>query len=890
MFNLKIMAKMHPNRAIRCHQILLALFASLILMVTCGCHSTAHINADITIKPGKIPALSHTQAQQRSQQVSNSRYDLYLDLTDPSGLEYSGRVSIHFDLKQPEKPLRIDFQQGKVHRLLVNRETQSPSYNDQFLVIPAKTLKAGENIVEIEFTHPYSDRATEHNGLTRFKDNNDGRLYLFSGSSIPYSTSQILPLFDQPDLKATYKLTVKAPPEWEVATASQRKHAVNGNTHRWWYFTETLPIAPGHFSLQAGPFVSWEHEQAPIRLMVRKSMAEALSPEFWLSTAFKSKALNKKLLEQSYPFTKYDQILVPGLGTALRPQAGMGLFDEQKFLSSAHQSTPILQQAILENLTQSWLSASIKSPWWDEAWIQDSLARYLSYIMSNDLIGRDNTQLLFYQQVKQPTYNHDLGAQTRPVRHKLADTSQWQADTEAFRVNKGAALWSQLHQQLGDDAFRQGVQRYIHSRGNGPDASLFQALENTSGSSLQQWQKHWLDTTGVPLIKTEYQCKNNHLHQLQVQQIGVDKRPQSIGIGLFQLRNKTLQRYRTLPLTLTGKSTKVKIPGKQPCPDYIQPGIDGNGYLLALSEESFGKTLLDSHFTTPLESAMGWQALDSLLPVKQRLNLLCQRLPDEQNPLLSQKMLQELSRLYNHLQRGKLTVPGSRHRISQYLLDIEDFAWHQLNIAEPDSATQSQWFDFFIATVTSDDGMQQLKDMLELRREIKGLEFTSVRRWQMLVRLNSLDTLGAWGRAKREFQQHFTQATLHSSQHSSGQSYFQQAHASRPDTLIKIQWLNQLGQLEPTQALAISQVLFPPDQYQLVPALRQDIMTALASRPGWQAAELGEVMLNECSSHGILFLEKQAKLEANRHLQSMLQRKAAEARQCLQQVTDITRK
>ncbi len=92
---------------------------------------------------------------------------------------------------------------------------KQPHYDGRRLFLPLEALRAGptgdaglrrphlkhETLtwMEISFQHRYSQAS---HGLTRTVDAQDGEIYL-SSCGEPFHANSILPLFDQPDLKAS---------------------------------------------------------------------------------------------------------------------------------------------------------------------------------------------------------------------------------------------------------------------------------------------------------------------------------------------------------------------------------------------------------------------------------------------------------------------------------------------------------------------------------------------------------------------------------------------------------------------------------------------------------------------------------------------------------------
>ena len=165
-------------------------------------------------------ALSHEMAANRFKQVTNASYTLWFGL-DSQGNDFQGRTVVRFELKPKAREfgskLEIDLEEGSLQSITLNgiaiQDVSKPErFDGHHIYFDLKEFSPGTNRVEIAYTHPYS---TDGNGLHRFKDPVDGKVYLYSNLE-PYRAHRLFPCFDQPDLKASYELTVEAPKDWEV--------------------------------------------------------------------------------------------------------------------------------------------------------------------------------------------------------------------------------------------------------------------------------------------------------------------------------------------------------------------------------------------------------------------------------------------------------------------------------------------------------------------------------------------------------------------------------------------------------------------------------------------------------------------------------------------------
>ncbi|MGH3113072.1 MAG: aminopeptidase N, partial [Gaiellaceae bacterium] len=167
--------------------------------------------------------LTREMALARAREVSRVSYALWFAL-DAKGEEYQGRVAIGFELaERAEGDLLVDFEDGAVRALSINGvavpAAEIPKRYDghRLRFATGELVRGGANRIEIEFAHATS---TTGNGLHRFEDPADGRVYVYSNFE-PYNANRMFPCFDQPDLKASYELTVEAPSEWTVISNTQ---------------------------------------------------------------------------------------------------------------------------------------------------------------------------------------------------------------------------------------------------------------------------------------------------------------------------------------------------------------------------------------------------------------------------------------------------------------------------------------------------------------------------------------------------------------------------------------------------------------------------------------------------------------------------------------------
>src|SRR5208283_4731342 len=111
---------------------------------------------------------------------------------------------------------------------------------------------AADNVLRVAADCAYS-RSGE--GLHRFTDPADGHVYLYSDLET-FDAHRVYACFDQPDMKASYELTVTAPADWQVVSNMAPESTIpvgrvpDGGPLRW-HFPPT-PVVPTYITAVAG--------------------------------------------------------------------------------------------------------------------------------------------------------------------------------------------------------------------------------------------------------------------------------------------------------------------------------------------------------------------------------------------------------------------------------------------------------------------------------------------------------------------------------------------------------------------------------------------------------------------------------------------------------------
>ena len=156
-----------------------------------------------------MATLTRDEARTRAGLLEVHTYAIDLDLTRGEDT-FASTTTVRFSTREAADTF-IEFRPHTLHRATLDGHDLDPGT----LVdgrLPLTGLAAGPHELTVTADMPYSHTGE---GMHRFTDPADGLTYLYSMCCMT-DGPLVYAAFDQPDLKATFDVTVTAPEEWTV--------------------------------------------------------------------------------------------------------------------------------------------------------------------------------------------------------------------------------------------------------------------------------------------------------------------------------------------------------------------------------------------------------------------------------------------------------------------------------------------------------------------------------------------------------------------------------------------------------------------------------------------------------------------------------------------------
>src|SRR5689334_3687896 len=517
--------------------------------------------------------LTRAEARERAALIAVDSYDVRLDLTKGEAV-FGSTTTIRFSGTEGETTF-LDLVAPTVRSVTLNGRELDPAVVFADSRIALEGL-AAQNEVVVVADCAYTNTGE---GLHRFVDPVDGEVYLYTQFEVPDSR-RMFAVFEQPDLKATFRFRVTAPSHWDVVSNSPTPEPVpapagdNGSARSVWDFAPTPRLSSYVTALIAGPYqsvrsdvTSSDGRVVPLGVFARKSLMQYLDADNIFELTRQGFEFFEAQFGCPYPFEKYDQLFVPEFNAGAMENAGAVTILEGYVFRSKVTGAQIERRAItvLHELAHMWFGDLVTMRWWNDLWLNESFAEYMSHLAAVEATSFTSAWTTFASVEKSWAYRQDQLPTTHPIFAEIKDLQDVEVNFDGITYAKGASVLRQLVAWVGPEQFMAGVREYFakHSWHNTELQDLLVELEKASGRDLDQWGRLWLETAGVNSLKPELSVDaDGTITSFAILQSAVAEqptiRPHRLAVGFYDLTGDgTLERVHREELDVDGERTEV---------------------------------------------------------------------------------------------------------------------------------------------------------------------------------------------------------------------------------------------------------------------------------------------------------------------------------------------
>ncbi|KAG7172393.1 Aminopeptidase N-like 8 [Homarus americanus] len=345
----------------------------------------------------------------------------------------------------------------------------------------------------------------------QYLDSNGTQRHLVTTLLQATHARKAFPCFDEPDLKATFKLRVARQSNMTAISNMPIRRTVPMEEEGWVVDEfDTSPLMPTYLLVLVIAHLDYvsvtSHGRVPIRVWAR--------PELLHKTALVQQVAPVTLsyleqyLNMSYPLPKLDFVALPSdIGTAFE---GWGIIVNYNPDADPKDQRDMVVHIQAHELAHQWFGNLVTPSWWTDLWLSEGFASYLQ-VLAFTKMNRSPNMLEEMAELLQDILQSDSEPSSHPIRLPVYNPRDIWALFNPISYYKGSYIIHMMSHFLSENTFRKGIINFLKDRKykNAEQDDLWRHLTvaaHQDGTlpwdvTVKTIMDTWTLQTGYPVIK-----------------------------------------------------------------------------------------------------------------------------------------------------------------------------------------------------------------------------------------------------------------------------------------------------------------------------------------------------------------------------------------------------
>ncbi|KAM4596113.1 aminopeptidase Ey-like isoform 2-T2 [Fundulus diaphanus] len=364
------------------------------------------------------------------------------------------------------------------------------------------------------------------------------------------------PCFDEPALKAVFHMTLIHPLGTVALSNAMNYDPVNitldGESLIQTSFepTEIMSTYLLAFVVCDFAYIRTNRDaDVLIRIWARRKAIEEGHGNYALEKTASILAFFQNYYNSSYPLRKSDQIAIPDFSNGAMENWGLITYRETSLLYnpgvSSNRDKESVATTISHELAHMWFGNLVTMKWWNDVWLNEGFATYVSYLGADYAEPDWNMKDLIVLNDINHAMTRDASANSHPLSSKKEEIQRPDQIYELFDAitySKGAAVLRMLSEFITETVFSQGLHTYLEEfRYNTTTyKDLWKHLQmavDKAGISLphsvEVLMNRWILQMGFPVVTIDTQTGNITQEQFLLDPQSVVDRPSEFNYEWF---------------------------------------------------------------------------------------------------------------------------------------------------------------------------------------------------------------------------------------------------------------------------------------------------------------------------------------------------------------------
>lgn len=478
---------------------------------------------DIYATNGKVFPWQYIRLPETVEPIS---YDIFLH-PNISSFKYSGSVQIKARVKKTTSMIVLHTKNLTINKVLVHpirlqegtsgkiaainvKEHLEFLKNEQLAIITDRDIHQSTGIlITVKFEAKLVSKLAGFY-LSSYKTKTGETRHIGTTQFEPTGARQAFPCFDEPALKATFKLSIVREKQHKALfnmPLDKTEDYKNGLVLD--KFNETVKMSSYLVAFVVCDYESKSNTtKSGIHVTVYAAPDQIDQVDFALKAAVIVLDYYNQLYSIPYPLPKLDLIAIPDFAAGAMENWGLVTYRESAILyhpgESSESDRQLVALVIAHELAHQWFGNLVTFKWWDDLWLNEGFASYVEYIGTNAVDSTFKMDEQFICKTLHTALSFDSQKSSHPIHVPVHNPDEINEIFDSISYDKGASIIRMMKDFLGQDNFMKGITSYLNKYkfGNAVTADLWNALSDNSGSTVnvKDVMDTWTLQMGYPLV------------------------------------------------------------------------------------------------------------------------------------------------------------------------------------------------------------------------------------------------------------------------------------------------------------------------------------------------------------------------------------------------------
>ncbi|XP_064546193.1 puromycin-sensitive aminopeptidase isoform X1 [Drosophila montana] len=474
-----------------------------------------------------------TQFKRLPTNVVPKHYELILQ-PDLEAFSFTGKTIVQISVKEPTRRITLNALdiiiegaefQYECEKLKADRISYSKE-NETAVLEFGELLPAGTaGVLYMSFTGELNDKMKGFYRSKYFTASGEER---YAGVTQFEATDarRCFPCWDEPAIKATFDITLVVPKD-RVALSNMpvKKEDILPSGLRRVRFDRTPIMSTYLVAVVVGEydFVEAKSDDGVI-VRVFTPVGKRDQGQFALEVATKVLPYYKSYFNIAYPLPKMDLIAISDFSAGAMENWGLVTYRETFVLVDPKNTSLMRKQSIAltvgHEIAHQWFGNLVTMEWWTHLWLNEGYASFVEFLCVHHLFPEYDIWTQFVTDMYTRALELDSLKNSHPIEVPVGHPSEIDEIFDEISYNKGASVIRMLHDYIGEDDFRKGMNLYLtrHQYSNTCTEDLWEALQEASSKNVGAVMSSWTKYKGFPVVSVESEQKSKTQRLLRLTQ------------------------------------------------------------------------------------------------------------------------------------------------------------------------------------------------------------------------------------------------------------------------------------------------------------------------------------------------------------------------------------